>query len=420
MSSNLTQFQLLLDRADIIKEKHRQENLDKKFNIFSILRSESDEVNLHSRFIYELLNPKGAHNQNTIFLKLFLYELNKEDEDYSTDVELKSVVVKREFRSESGRYDLLIRINDEYYIIENKIYQSEDLAQLLKYYEGILGKGKQGFKIVLLTLFDHELSNDEVKEKLADHFMPITYKKNIISWLEECIKETAQNPLLRETLVMYRNLVLKITGQSYSEGMIQEMKVLILENRKNLENAIAIEKALVEAKIFVQGNLFWKELEESLCEKGYTTEEKNYWKWSLDWVSSFYKKTMKNKYYGLPLPIISKDQYAIKFWVTINDINIYYSFILYDHLGEQVNRNDDRAEYIELWNQCRTASTKLNSSYQQWLYAPASRYNSRDLNFRVFNTGDIYSLLEETSRKEIINELVDEIIKEITDFQNNY
>ena len=43
-----------------------------KFNIFSILRKSSDEVNLHSKFIYELLNPNGSHQQGDIFLNLFI------------------------------------------------------------------------------------------------------------------------------------------------------------------------------------------------------------------------------------------------------------------------------------------------------------------------------------------------------------
>ena len=341
MNSNLTQFQLLLDRADIIKEKHRLENLDNKFNIFSILRSESDEVNLHSRFIYELLKPKGAHNQDTIFLKLFLNELNKAenndlnkvDNDNYADVESKHVDVKREFRSESGRYDLLIRMKNEYYVIENKIYQPEGLAQLLKYYEGILGEGKQGFKIVLLTLFDHELSNEEVKEKLADHFIPITYKENITSWLKECIKEAAQHPLLRETLVMYKYLVLKLTNQLHSEEMMSEMKDLILKNRKNTENALAIEETLIEAKIELQVQ-FWGELEKQLEAKLKKMSEKHLEiipdnKWTREKVRSHHKDLRRwERHYGLSIPIEKDDHLdcMLVFEVTIHDY-IYYRFV---------------------------------------------------------------------------------------------
>jgi hypothetical protein len=45
------------------------------FNIFTLLHKASDEVNLHSKFIYELLNPKGTHSQGRLFLDLFLKEI---------------------------------------------------------------------------------------------------------------------------------------------------------------------------------------------------------------------------------------------------------------------------------------------------------------------------------------------------------
>ncbi len=45
------------------------------FNIFSVLRIESDEVTTHSRFIAELLNPKGVHGLENQFLELFIKTL---------------------------------------------------------------------------------------------------------------------------------------------------------------------------------------------------------------------------------------------------------------------------------------------------------------------------------------------------------
>ena len=45
------------------------------FNMFNILKVESSEVRMHSRFITELLNPGGSHGQGDVFLKLFLKSL---------------------------------------------------------------------------------------------------------------------------------------------------------------------------------------------------------------------------------------------------------------------------------------------------------------------------------------------------------
>ena len=48
------------------------ERHDDGFNIFEIMRMQSDEVHLHSRFIAELLNPKGTHGLGKTYLQLFL------------------------------------------------------------------------------------------------------------------------------------------------------------------------------------------------------------------------------------------------------------------------------------------------------------------------------------------------------------
>ena len=48
--------------------------------IIEILRKRNDEVNLHSKFISELLSPKGSHGQGVVFLKLFLNYLIKDGE----------------------------------------------------------------------------------------------------------------------------------------------------------------------------------------------------------------------------------------------------------------------------------------------------------------------------------------------------
>lgn len=51
----------LLKEISLINLKYEklQEVTESDFNVFSILRNESDEVALHSRFIGELLNPES-------------------------------------------------------------------------------------------------------------------------------------------------------------------------------------------------------------------------------------------------------------------------------------------------------------------------------------------------------------------------
>ncbi len=48
-------------------------------NVFQLLRMEGSEDDLHSRFIAELLNPRGSHGQGDSFLRFFLETVGKTD-----------------------------------------------------------------------------------------------------------------------------------------------------------------------------------------------------------------------------------------------------------------------------------------------------------------------------------------------------
>ena len=64
------------------------------FNLLSSVLSVNDEVRLHTRFIYALLNPKGKHYQETRFLELFLETIGRQDW-----LDLTSVTVLKEYLS---------------------------------------------------------------------------------------------------------------------------------------------------------------------------------------------------------------------------------------------------------------------------------------------------------------------------------
>lgn len=60
-------------------------------NLLSSVLSVNDEVRLHTRFIYSLLNPKGKHYQRTRFLELFQETIRRQDW-----LDLSSVTVLKE------------------------------------------------------------------------------------------------------------------------------------------------------------------------------------------------------------------------------------------------------------------------------------------------------------------------------------
>ena len=82
----------LLRNAQVLlnKEYESQKNKGELFNTFSILKMETAENKTHSNFIAELLNPKGSHLKGSIFLELFLKEINY------TEFEAQNASVKLE------------------------------------------------------------------------------------------------------------------------------------------------------------------------------------------------------------------------------------------------------------------------------------------------------------------------------------
>jgi hypothetical protein len=71
--TDIKNIKSLLSQVQTISKSYKRLNQANggNFNIFSVLRMESDEVRTHSRFIAELLNPKGVHGFKDEFLNLF-------------------------------------------------------------------------------------------------------------------------------------------------------------------------------------------------------------------------------------------------------------------------------------------------------------------------------------------------------------
>ena len=71
MSGNYHNYQLLLARAAQLYDKH-EVGRPEPFNVFSVLRKETDEVNLHSRFLYALLDYQKSGDDSWENLKELL------------------------------------------------------------------------------------------------------------------------------------------------------------------------------------------------------------------------------------------------------------------------------------------------------------------------------------------------------------
>ena len=158
-------------------------------------------------------------------------------------------------------------IDSKVIMIENKIYAREQPDQLLRY--------KNSFpngKLLFLTLdgrdSEQESSTldgrdseqgssadgrdseqksstdgkDSEQKSSESIYTPISYKENIIAWLEECKKVVVNKPIIRETLTQYIHLIKKLTNTNINSEMDRELLELFTKDKedfiafKNIKN----------------------------------------------------------------------------------------------------------------------------------------------------------------------------------------
>ena len=64
-------------RDESIRACERAKATHERFNVFTTLQRQEDEVRLHTRFIHYLLNPDGGHDCGALFLNLFFATLTE-------------------------------------------------------------------------------------------------------------------------------------------------------------------------------------------------------------------------------------------------------------------------------------------------------------------------------------------------------
>ncbi|MDR1461772.1 MAG: PD-(D/E)XK nuclease family protein [Azoarcus sp.] len=259
---NNTAASLLSQTTQIIaKYDQRRYETGEDFNIFSILDRERYEVSTHSAFLFELLNPKGCHHQGRLFLDLFLETIRnpprrqlqqarqpaptREIEKWETlETPKNDLEVRREFPTRAGRrIDFFIRDGKNLVIIEMKIDAGEQQNQLSDYYKFVESEYSEKCPdraYLLLTLDNREpQSAGDNPEKWRN----ITFKEDILCFLNRVIKECVTTPVLREAVYQYILLIRKLTNQTNREDEMEEIESL-LSTVKEIEAAEAIAKAI--------------------------------------------------------------------------------------------------------------------------------------------------------------------------------
>jgi len=140
----------------------------KEPNIFKALSIERKEIR-HSNFISYLLNPNQNHGLRDIVLRKFLRDIFSDEKSQNKSIfdadiiDLRNVEIRREWRN----IDILIILNHDIILIENKIDSSDHSNQLKKYMkiaESENSFSKKNKHYVYLTPFGNDPNDNESKK----------------------------------------------------------------------------------------------------------------------------------------------------------------------------------------------------------------------------------------------------------------
>jgi hypothetical protein len=161
---------------------------------------------------------------------------------------------------EGGRIDILIRDkNGKTIIIENKIYAGDQPWQLFRYNKFAEKNCTNGNYVLLyLTLDGHHPSEESTGGRIEVDYFCISYKKEIMYWLNQCIGIAALHPSIRETISQYQtNLTeaLNIMDDSSNKNFIN-----FLVNESNVEATLSIWEIASDIAITIRKNFIEKRL----------------------------------------------------------------------------------------------------------------------------------------------------------------
>ncbi len=370
------------------KVKERRARGIHDYNVFDVL--ETKEVK-HSKFIASLLDPKGLHYQDDLFLRDFVKICVPKDFEFDTS----NALVYREYKN----IDIYITDGNKHIIIENKLWTGDHNEQVARYIQTIIDEQNKDelseiyerILVLYLTPFDYVIKElggvDEIKNNsliIGNNeiaFKHISYKKEILKWIcgikAEIINLTDLNVLISQ----YEKAVKKLTnqGEKMANDTVKE------QIKENYELCAAIYDNFKSAEIELTNNFF-----KEVCER-----LKNDPEIQNNWTVSF------NKFENKIIPVIE---------ITPKELNYnkYVRFV--------VERKTNEILYGFLKNNAEIKLKDIQTQYFEW-------YLAGDFAFESMTPKDfiLKNIKNENGVKEYMNKILSDIkkskdkLKEIND-----
>jgi len=243
-------------KAVLEEQKEQKARGLNDYNLLTSVLRAGDEVRLHSRFIYSMINKEGEHYQSTLFLKLFIQDVLSHKN--LPKIECNTLKVYKEWQGggENGGIDLFLTDGEYYFIIENKLYASDQPRQIARYIKAVKVEynltaqqlkdkvfvyylSPQGKEPSELSFGAFQIEQDrslveyikdgghtvskldpELDARLSGvvvNFKLISYKKEITQWLDSCLKESENLTNLNQAFLTYKDVVERVTKMRESK-----------------------------------------------------------------------------------------------------------------------------------------------------------------------------------------------------------
>jgi PD-(D/E)XK nuclease superfamily len=232
-------------------------------NIFSALAIQRKELR-HSNFIGYILDPNQSHGLKDLVLKKFLRDIFQDSKNNLRDIfdadilDLSKAEIRREWRN----LDILVILDDDVVVVENKV-DSIDHSNQLARYKIIAEAAFKGKKIHYVYLTPYGNDPQDLKAKL--HYVNYSYKSISI--------------IIESILKLYKNSISEKIFYYLSDYLSTIKRGVLMEDNLN-ELAIKVYNAHKEAFDFIienrpdPANELYPYFEEKLKECGYIIASK--------------------------------------------------------------------------------------------------------------------------------------------------
>ncbi|UCD37146.1 MAG: PD-(D/E)XK nuclease family protein [Fidelibacterota bacterium] len=181
------------------------------FNLFRLLHLEAREDELHTPLVAELLNPRGVHGQEFLFLRTFINAMQQSHSQFPSpgeDFEQHTWFVETQKYTGQGTLDIVVSCPALSYLVvfENEVYAGEQPDQLERY-TAWMHDNSEYYPTQALIYLTPTGEPSETADRTT--YYTASYRGQIAGMLRNALPGISA-PHLREIILQYLDVIQKI------------------------------------------------------------------------------------------------------------------------------------------------------------------------------------------------------------------